>query len=255
MQSSTGTVINDVVSVALTQYSLLPFAPQPGKYTVLASFALHSAQSGRTQLLSLGAGVKCLPASRLPALGDALHDSHAEVIARRGAIRWLLEEVQRDAQAPGSSTWICAREDGLYALRDNVHLWMYASTVPCALFYGSARSIPPTPRISNSVSRPSSSQVEMPPWVSLRQHRTPRCPRAWTPSCALFCRQVRPPEAVIATHASVCFAPNLGARTHRAYSACRAATRSRAGPCSAYRVHSRVSFLHRCISTRLCLAR
>ncbi|KAI0253144.1 adenosine deaminase/editase [Lactifluus subvellereus] len=131
MQSSIRTTINDVVSVALAQYSLLPFAPQPGKYTVLTSFALHSPHSGRTQLLSLGAGVKCLPASHLPALGDALHDSHAEVIARRGAIRWLLEEVQRDAQAPGSSAWVCAREDGLYAPRDDVQLWMYASTVPC----------------------------------------------------------------------------------------------------------------------------
>jgi len=126
-----------IVSATLTQYSSLPFAPQPGKHTVLASFALHDTHSGRVQLLSLGAGVKCLPASRLPVRGDALHDSHAEVIARRGAIRWLLEEVQRDAQAQGqnedsTSAWVCARDDGLYALRDNVHLWMYASTVPCS---------------------------------------------------------------------------------------------------------------------------
>jgi len=126
------TVINDVVSATLSQYSLLPFAPQPGQYTVLASFALHDAPSGRTRLLSLGAGVKSLPANRLPVRGDALHDSHAEVIARRGAIRWLLEEVQRDAQARGSSAWVCARADGLYELRDTVRLWMYASTVPCA---------------------------------------------------------------------------------------------------------------------------
>ncbi|KAF8491311.1 hypothetical protein F5888DRAFT_1736172, partial [Russula emetica] len=47
------------------------------------------------QLLSPGAGVKCLPTSCLHVRGgDALHDSHAEVIARRGAIRpWLFEEV------------------------------------------------------------------------------------------------------------------------------------------------------------------
>jgi tRNA-specific adenosine deaminase 1 len=140
MQSSTAT--DDVVSVTLTQYSLLPVIPQPGKYTVLASFALHnpaaqqSSGRGTTHLLSLGTGVKCLPASRLPPLGDSLHDSHAEVIARRGAIRWFLEEVQRDVQAPGSSAWIYARkDDGLYTLRDDVQLWMYASTVPCAFFF------------------------------------------------------------------------------------------------------------------------
>ena len=141
------TAISDtIVSATLTQYSSLPFAQQPGKHTVLASFALHDTRSGRIQLLSLGTGVKCLPASRLPIRGDALHDSHAEVIARRGAIRWFLEEVQRDAQSQcqnlnerpthvsvsaSKSAWVCARDDGLYVLRDNVHLWMYASTVPC----------------------------------------------------------------------------------------------------------------------------
>ena len=135
-----------IVSATLSQYSSLPFAPQPGKHTVLASFALHDTHSGSVQLLSLGAGVKCLPASRLPVRGDALHDSHAEIIARRGAIRWLLEEVQRDAQAAQGqnehSAWVYARDDGLYVLRDNVHLWMYASTVPCTLLRASSIPFP-----------------------------------------------------------------------------------------------------------------
>jgi len=146
MNMDAAAIRDTIVSATLSQYSSLPFAQQPGKHTVLASFALHDTRSGRVQLLSLGAGVKCLPASRLPIRGDALHDSHAEVIARRGAIRWLLEEVQRDAQAQGQnehptstpasvsvskSAWVCARDDGLYVLRDNAHLWMYASTVPC----------------------------------------------------------------------------------------------------------------------------
>ncbi|KAI0260953.1 adenosine deaminase/editase [Gloeopeniophorella convolvens] len=123
--------INDVVSAALAQYSSLPFAPQSGKFTILAAFALHEPQSGRTHLLSLGAGAKCLPADRLPIYGDALHDSHAEVIARRGVVRWLLEELQRDARCPGTSSWIAAREDGMYSIKDDVQLWMYVSTVPC----------------------------------------------------------------------------------------------------------------------------
>jgi tRNA-specific adenosine deaminase 1 len=152
---SSTTVINDLVSLSLSQYSRLPCAPQPGKYTVLASFALHDPRTRRTELLSLGTGAKCLPEARLPKHGEALHDSHAEVIARRGAIRWLLEEVQRDsrarARAPGTepvagensfvseseseSTWVYARSGGSYALRDNVQLWMYASTVPCTCIF------------------------------------------------------------------------------------------------------------------------
>ncbi|KAH8986322.1 adenosine deaminase/editase [Lactarius akahatsu] len=149
MQPSTDTAIkNDVVTSVLAQYDSLPWTPQPGKHTVLAGFALHDLHSGRTQLLALGAGAKCLPAVRLPVRGDALHDSHAEVIARRGAVRWLLEEAQRatahrhqDARGPSSSAsasaWLSAcgdlEEDGqpVFALRDGVRLWMYASTVPC----------------------------------------------------------------------------------------------------------------------------
>jgi tRNA-specific adenosine deaminase 1 len=156
---TTSSAIDDLVSHSLSQYSRLPCAPQPGKYTVLASFALHDPRTRRTKLLSLGTGAKCLPEARLPKHGEALHDSHAEVIARRGAIRWLLEEVQRDARAraraPGTepvggessfvseseseseseSTWVYARSDGSYALRDNVQLWMYASTVPCTCIF------------------------------------------------------------------------------------------------------------------------
>ena len=151
--ASSSAAADAIVSATLSQYSALPFAPQPGKHTVLASFALHDPDAGRVRLLSLGAGVKCLPAHRLPVRGDALHDSHAEVLARRGAIRWLLEEVQRDvARAQEEETksadaaWVCARADGLYALRDNVHLWMYASTVPCTshpFSFPTANLLPP----------------------------------------------------------------------------------------------------------------
>lgn len=161
MQPSTDTTIkNDVVAAVLAQYASLPWAPQPGKHTVLAAFALYDSHSGRTQLLALGVGAKCLPANRLPARGDALHDSHAEVIARRGAVRWLLEEAQRTVahrhqqHARGSpflasvSAWLSACEgpaEGgppVFALRDGVRLWMYASTVPCG-FVLHTRILPP----------------------------------------------------------------------------------------------------------------
>ena len=48
--------------------------------TVLASFALHSIHSGRIQLLSSSASIKCLPASCIPIHSNVLHNSHTEVI-------------------------------------------------------------------------------------------------------------------------------------------------------------------------------
>ncbi|KAI9448569.1 adenosine deaminase/editase [Lactarius indigo] len=136
MHPSTDAAINnDVVTAVLAQYDSIPWTPQPGKHTVLASFALHDLHSGRTQLLSLGAGAKCLPADRLPVRGDSLHDSHAEVIARRGAVRWLLEEAQRAAAhrhqdardssssasaSASASVWLSATGRLVFALRDGV---------------------------------------------------------------------------------------------------------------------------------------
>ncbi|KAK0191364.1 adenosine deaminase/editase [Armillaria mellea] len=94
-------------------------------FTILASVFLTD--EGRTKVISIATGTKCLPTSRLPTQGEALHDSHAEVLARRGAIRWCMEEILR----PTTSDWIVRQTNGKYALRDGVALNLYISTVPC----------------------------------------------------------------------------------------------------------------------------
>lgn len=147
-------LVDEVVSATFASYATLYFRPQPGKFTILASFVLlqHSGlpDTTRIEVISLGTGSKCLPENRLAASGDALHDSHAEVMARRGAIRWLAREVLRDTVAHVAhekatetlqdmsvsrcrSLWI-RREShgqGKYRLRDGVSLLLYVSTVPC----------------------------------------------------------------------------------------------------------------------------
>lgn len=144
-------LVDEIVSATLASYATLSFRPQPTKFTILASFVLvhHTGlpDTTRVQVISLGTGSKCLPENRLPACGDALHDSHAEVLARRGVVRWLAQEVLRDCavdeRAPdtcqgtstsgGRSLWICRKScgSGKYRLRDGVRLVLYVSTVPC----------------------------------------------------------------------------------------------------------------------------
>ncbi|KAI0751461.1 hypothetical protein C8Q80DRAFT_1099847 [Daedaleopsis nitida] len=119
--------------VHFLQQSLLNFRPPDGQFTILAGFVLRG-DGDTLQVISLGTGSKCLPASRLPKCGDALHDSHAEVLARRGAIRWFLEEIARICATPAlacASPWISRGADGKFALRDGVTLVMYISTIPC----------------------------------------------------------------------------------------------------------------------------
>ncbi|TFK56195.1 adenosine deaminase/editase [Heliocybe sulcata] len=124
------TPIDELVSIVHDLYNTLAFTPPPKQFTILAAFILTSSQCS-PHVISVGTGVKCLPASRLPERGDALHDSHAEVLARRGAVRWFLEEIQRSVDSP--SPWFRKREDVTekYALCENVEVTMYVSTVPC----------------------------------------------------------------------------------------------------------------------------
>lgn len=119
-------------------YVELKVYPQPPQYTVLAAFYLTTSDGiepqQRCKIISLGTGTKCLPQCRLTLKGEALHDSHAEVLARRGAVRWFLEEILRERIL--GSHWIesyRSEQDSklYYRLKDSVHLEMYISTVPC----------------------------------------------------------------------------------------------------------------------------
>ncbi|EUC66686.1 tRNA-specific adenosine deaminase, partial [Rhizoctonia solani AG-3 Rhs1AP] len=90
------------------------------QFTVLAGIVLYDRPSDQIECVSLGTGSKCLPATKLPKSGEALHDSHAEVLARRAAVGWVYRQLQ------GGSEWVV---DG--KLREGVELWMYVSTLPC----------------------------------------------------------------------------------------------------------------------------
>ncbi|KAF9069910.1 hypothetical protein BDP27DRAFT_1221870 [Rhodocollybia butyracea] len=106
-------------------YSKLKTSPQ-NQYAILSAFYL--ATKTECKIISLGTGTKCLPESHLTAQGEAVHDSHAEIIARRGAIRWLFEEILREKIS--GSQWIEQQEHS-YRFKQGIELRMYISTVPC----------------------------------------------------------------------------------------------------------------------------
>lgn len=85
-------------------------------------------------------GVRCLPRSKLSPHGDLLHDSHAEVLARRGFVIWLAEEIlrvnaekKRRGDLDTASPWV--EKDDIrherFRLRRNVKVCFYISTLPC----------------------------------------------------------------------------------------------------------------------------
>ncbi|KAL1721363.1 hypothetical protein EV715DRAFT_195278 [Schizophyllum commune] len=120
-------------------YSSTGYKPSnPSQFTILAAFFLYRSSSSylsdtaKFKIVSFGTGTKCLPTLQLPLHGEALHDSHAEIIARRGAIRWFLEEIQRMSQSnSASSDWLSKTSEADYTLKDGAHVGMYISTLPC----------------------------------------------------------------------------------------------------------------------------
>jgi tRNA-specific adenosine deaminase 1 len=120
---------DNIARSSLALYAALKFRPaNPLQYTVLSTFTLvRTDREPVIKPVSLGTGVKCLPESRLAFIGDTVHDSHAEILARRGFVRWLLSELC----APSPSEWIEHKSNGKWSLRKNVSLHMYTSALPC----------------------------------------------------------------------------------------------------------------------------
>lgn len=117
-----------IASIVLQKYASFRFKPPPRQFTILAAFVL-SDNAGNLKVISVGTGSKCLPGVRLENGGHALHDSHAEVLARRGAVRWLLAEIQRARE--DTCAWLSERPNGKYALKHGVSVHLYVSTLPC----------------------------------------------------------------------------------------------------------------------------
>ena len=110
-------------------YDSFGFIPPHSQWTILAAFYLIVGEE--VKLISLGTGTKCLPISKLSTRGEVVHDSHAEVLARRSALRWFFEEILRTT-GTGESPWIVRGEgDNKFKLRDGVQLNLYISTLPC----------------------------------------------------------------------------------------------------------------------------
>ncbi|XP_028224065.1 tRNA-specific adenosine deaminase TAD1-like isoform X1 [Glycine soja] len=133
----------------LSFYTSLPKKgkPQGREVTVLASFLLSS-PSNDLKVVAMGTGTKCLGRSLLRTCGDVVHDSHAEVIARRALIRFFYTQIQHltgSKHAPSNGGKRFKLDDGnspfeldpgclnkeKYSLKKDWKLHMYISQLPC----------------------------------------------------------------------------------------------------------------------------
>lgn len=95
-------------------------------------------------------GVKCLPHDKLSQIGDCIHDSHAEVLARRSFVRcvevlsrlehllmyrWLLSEMLHILHDSTYHSVLLQYidQDRRFDLRPDVDFHLYVSQAPCEL--------------------------------------------------------------------------------------------------------------------------
>ncbi|KAG2184719.1 hypothetical protein INT43_000632 [Umbelopsis isabellina] len=148
-----------VASACLDQYQKLPATGKPSinngkhEWTILAGIVLvrqvevvteqTPAKSKKTyfsvdnhhfeiSVVSIGrTGLKCMPLSKLSKYGDLVQDSHAEVIARRGFNKYLLNEIENCASSKPSIF------ENVHDVISNLKLkalhsfHMYISQAPC----------------------------------------------------------------------------------------------------------------------------
>lgn len=117
---------NEIARLALERFQTLPKTgkPTPDEWTVMS--AIIKENCNILEVVSLGTGSKCLGKTSLSQNGDILNDSHAEVMARRGFMRYLYSEIAREAESE-----IFVQTNRTFHLKSNVKFHFFTTHVPC----------------------------------------------------------------------------------------------------------------------------
>tara|TARA_B110000208_G_scaffold190493_1_gene254524 strand:- start:1038 stop:2678 length:1641 start_codon:yes stop_codon:yes gene_type:complete len=128
-----------IAKLIISRYIRLPKRgkPQPGgsQWTILAGFVVEDPPRPLS-VVALATGTKCVGGSSASSARDdaVVCDSHAEVLARRALVRWLLDQASLATCASESDDSVFIRPpsgSGRLQLRSTVKLHMYVSQAPC----------------------------------------------------------------------------------------------------------------------------
>ncbi|XP_069683621.1 tRNA-specific adenosine deaminase 1 [Periplaneta americana] len=162
---SNSTEFADIVAkLCYDKYMSLPKTGKPcvvkdtcngkGQWTLLAGIVkaerwsrdCNCVKDLTAEVVSLGTGSKCIGKSKMSPSGDILNDSHSEVIARRGFIRYLYNEILATYRTGSSEVFQCF-SNGKCVLRDDITFHFFTSHTPC----GDASIIPKSRLIVDDV--------------------------------------------------------------------------------------------------------
>ncbi|KAL6728120.1 hypothetical protein Aduo_009925 [Ancylostoma duodenale] len=100
---------------------------------VIASIFLvtRTNQSSRAEIIALATGNKGLRGDYLSLHGCSVNDCHAEVITRRGLLRFLYAQTMLYTKNPAKSIFVKNAKTGKLALRKGLSFHMFVNTAPC----------------------------------------------------------------------------------------------------------------------------
>ncbi|XP_062923159.1 tRNA-specific adenosine deaminase 1 isoform X1 [Mobula hypostoma] len=138
---------DEIASMCYTHYSTkLPKKglPDPGReWTLLAAvLKVEEKPSIKSndeflEVVAMGTGSKCIGQTKMSKNGDVVNDSHAEVTARRGFLRYLYHQL-KEAFKNKNSIFITSSERGKWKLKPGITFVFFISHTPC----GDASIIP-----------------------------------------------------------------------------------------------------------------
>lgn len=98
---------------------------------ILATIIMKRGADNLGTVVSLGTGNRCVKGEELSLKGDTVNDCHAEIISRRGFIRFLYSELMKRWDSPEEDNIFEVAEDGLLKIKDDITFHLYISTAPC----------------------------------------------------------------------------------------------------------------------------
>lgn len=130
-----------IAATVIELYTKLPRNGKPGfgdEFTVLSAIVAKVGNDSIIIPLSLATGTKCIGANIGNSSGIYLNDSHAEVLARRGFIRYLyscaIHLLQSCTTEPIDYEWcplMINPQNGLLSVKDTWTFHLYISDNPC----------------------------------------------------------------------------------------------------------------------------
>lgn len=121
---------NRVNNLCVDFFNNLPKTGKPilnQEWTVLTCFVQKT--NDNLEVVSLGTGTKCLGQHQLSTRGDILNDSHAEVMARRGFVRYLYHEIRKTKN--NDSIFELSHINDRFKLKENINFLIFTTHSPC----------------------------------------------------------------------------------------------------------------------------